>query len=378
VLRVLAVPLALVLGSGALLYLVAWIVLPRPGERSILRNELADRAEGRNALAVATAALGGLLGLQALGLHRLGTVAWPLMLGVVGLFVVWRGAGAEERTDLRQLIERAPVFGIDAGRSRRTTIVRVALGIALTLGGLGGVASITRGSSVATRGFLGAIAVVGGFLVIFGPWWLRLWRELTEERRDRVRAEERADMAAHIHDSVLQTLTLIQKSANDPGEVARLARAQERELRSWLFKGVRPGDFARDNHTVALAVAAVEAEVEDAHGVEVESVVVGDCALEEPLPALLAAGREALVNAAKWSGAPVVSLFVEVEADSVSLFVRDRGCGFDPAMVGAGHNGLANSVHDRMTRHGGTASVRSDLGVGTEVALVMPRKRRSE
>jgi signal transduction histidine kinase len=199
-------------------------------------------------------------------------------------------------------------------------------------------------------------------------------RELTEERRDRVRAEERADMAAHIHDSVLQTLILIQKAADEPSEVIRLARAQERDLRRWLFEGDAPGSLSGHPATLALAVSVIEGEVEDAHGIRVESVVVGDCPLDDSMRALLGAGREAAVNAAKWSGDGTVSVFVEVDPDSVSMFVRDRGKGFDPDVVPSDRNGVAQSIRARMARAGGRAVIRSELGHGTEVELVMPRK----
>jgi signal transduction histidine kinase len=210
-------------------------------------------------------------------------------------------------------------------------------------------------------------------VVVFGPWWLALVRDLTVERRERVRSQERADMAAAIHDSVLQTLALIQRSSGDPREVTRLARAQERELRAWLFEARPPGSFdASAVTTVAQAVAVVEAEVEESHGVPVESVVVGDCLLNDRLAALLAAGREATVNAAAWSGATTVSIFVEVEPTQVSMFVRDRGQGFDPATVAADRRGISDSITARMARHGGRADVRSSPGHGTEVVLVMP------
>jgi len=180
-------------------------------------------------------------------------------------------------------------------------------------------------------------------------------------------------MAARVHDSVLQTLALIQRRASDPQQVIQLARAQERELRSWLFDGRAPGSLDESAMTLAAGVRLIQQEVEAQHGIAIEAVTVGDCALDDNLRALLAAGREATVNAVKWSGASVVSLFAEVEPTEVSLFVRDRGCGFDPAAVPDDRKGLAESVHARMTRRGGSASVRSAAGEGTEVSLTMPR-----
>jgi signal transduction histidine kinase len=176
-----------------------------------------------------------------------------------------------------------------------------------------------------------------------------------------------------VHDSVLQTLALIQLKADSPQQVIQLARAQERELRSWLFDGTAPGSLDQEVTTLAAGVRRIQQDVEAQHGVAVEAVTVGDCDLDDDLAALLAAAKEATLNAVKWSGAPVVSLFAEVEPGEVSLYVRDRGRGFDPASVPGDRKGLAQSIHARMARHGGTATVRSIPGEGTEVSLRMPR-----
>ena len=179
-------------------------------------------------------------------------------------------------------------------------------------------------------------------------------------------------MASRVHDSVLQTLALIQRRADDPHQVVSLARAQERELRSWLFDGRAPGSLDGRATTIADGVRLIQQEIEAQHGIVVEAISVGDCPLDDDLSALLAAAREATVNAAKWSGAGSVSLFAEVEPDEVSVFVRDRGRGFDPAAVPADRKGLAESVRARMERRGGSAIVRSTPGEGTEVVLTMP------
>jgi len=175
-----------------------------------------------------------------------------------------------------------------------------------------------------------------------------------------------------VHDSVLQTLALIQRRADDPQKVVWLARMQERELRSWLFEGRAPGEAEADM-TFAAGVRQIQQDVEARYGVPVEAVTVGDCELDENLNALLAAAREATVNAAKWSGAGVISLFAEVEPEAVSIVVRDRGKGFDPSLVPADRKGLAESVHGRMARRGGTADVVSAEGEGTKVTLRMVR-----
>jgi signal transduction histidine kinase len=230
-----------------------------------------------------------------------------------------------------------------------------------------------RPSHALLRPLAGMTLVVAAIVVGLGPWWLRIARDLVIERQARARAEERADMAARVHDSVLQTLALIQRRADQPQQVIQLARAQERELRSWLFDGPPPGSMAGQGMTLAAGVRLIQQEVEAQHGIAVEAVTVGDCELDDDLGALLAAAREATVNAAKWSGAPVVSLFAEVEPAEVVLFVRDRGRGFDPDAVPGDRKGLAESIHARIARRGGSATVRSVPGEGTEVALMVPR-----
>jgi signal transduction histidine kinase len=215
--------------------------------------------------------------------------------------------------------------------------------------------------------------VIAAIVVIFGPWWLSLVRDLMSERQARALAEERTQMAAHVHDSVLQTLALIQRSPDDPQHVVRLARAQERELRAWLFEGKAPGSIDDAASTLAEGVAALQRQVEADHGITVQVVVVGDCPLDESIRGLLGAAREATVNAAKWSGAPMVSLFAEVEPDAIMLFVRDRGVGFDPEAVGEEHAGIAQSIRARMARHGGAVVIRSAPGDGAEVELSLPR-----
>jgi signal transduction histidine kinase len=172
---------------------------------------------------------------------------------------------------------------------------------------------------------------------------------------------------------VLQTLALIQRRADQPQQVVALARAQERELRSWLFDGRPPGTIDEAATTLAGGVRLIQQDVEAQQEVAVEVVLVGDCPLDDDLTALLAAAREATVNAAKWSGASVISIFAEVEPAEVSVFVRDRGKGFDPQTVPADRKGLAESVRARMTRRGGHATIRSAPGEGTEVSLTIPR-----
>ena len=183
-------------------------------------------------------------------------------------------------------------------------------------------------------------------------------------------------MAAHVHDSVLQTLALIQRSADDPQHVVQLARAQERELRSWLFEGRPPGAIGGDATTVAEGLDMLQRQVEADHGITVQLVLVGDCPLDDALRALLDAAKEATVNAAKWAEVGQVSLYAEVEPEQVTLFVRDRGRGFDPESVPEGRQGIAQSIKARVARFGGAAVIRSSPGEGAEVQLSMPRKER--
>jgi signal transduction histidine kinase len=375
IIRLVFAVLAIGDGSGFALYVLAWLVVPRQGETtSIGRRALADRRALALALAFATVLGAALLALDALGLGFVAGLIWPASLGAAGLVVVWQAASEDELAYLRQVVGQAPVIGQTEGFSKRATVGRVFVGVVVAAAGLVGLVATrhTTGSTLEALGSAGVVVV--GLLVMFGPWWLGLARDLAVERRQRVRTEERADMAATIHDSVLQTLALIQRSSDDPREVTRLARAQERELRAWLFEGRPPGSFdAALVTTLAQGVAVVESEVEESHGVALESVVVGDCPMTDELRALLAAGREAAVNAAAWSGAATVSVYLEVEPARVSMFVRDRGQGFDPGAVSADRRGISDSIRARMARHGGTADIRSVPGQGTEVELVMPR-----
>jgi signal transduction histidine kinase len=203
--------------------------------------------------------------------------------------------------------------------------------------------------------------------VVVGPWIYRLAADLTAERAERVRSQDRADVAAHLHDSVLQTLALIQKNSHDGPLVARLARSQERDLRAWLYS-----EESTDETTVAGALRRMAATIEDAHGVSVEVVAVGDRAYSETLSAAVKAAGEAVTNAAKHAGVDRIDVYAEITDETVDVFVRDRGVGFDPEVVAEGRYGLQHSIRDRMDRHGGTAEVRSTPGEGTEVRLHLP------
>lgn len=360
-------------GFGIAVYIVMWLVLPAEGETA----SIASRAvhDGRGIvlalslvpLIVLVVALS-----TALGVGWVSGLTVPVGIGVGGGILLWRNVGSEERSLVSHLVRPLGRLGLTGRGSWRTLLGRALIGLAL----VGGGAYLLSSNHATLRPLEGVGLVVAGAVVVFGPWWLRVARDLVDERQGRALAEERADMAARLHDSVLQTLALIQRRADQPGQVVKLARAQERELRSWLFDGRAPGGSDDEDVLLSEGVHRIEREIEDLHEVAVEAVVVGDCTLDDELRSLVAAGREATVNAAKWSGAPVVSLFVEVEPDEVSMFVRDKGVGFDIEHVGADRRGVAQSILARVERHGGRAEIRSTPGSGTEVGLHMPRREK--
>jgi signal transduction histidine kinase len=358
---------------GAAVYVVAWLLLPAAGaDGNIAGKALTDRRGIALAAGLASALIVVLIIASALHANWLNTLAWPLVICVAGVTLIWRNAPPDEQVVLRRLAD--PLLGLAQGSSsRRRTVARIVIA-AVALGlGLGWLLSGNNPDQSTLRQIAGVILVVAAIAILLGPWWLRIARDLVVERQARIRAEERADMAARLHDSVLQTLALIQRRAEHPQQVIQLARAQERELRAWLFDGQAPGSLDGQDLTLAAGVLLIQQEVEAQHEVPVEAVTVGDCDLDDDLRALLAAAREATVNAVKWSGAPVVSIFAEVEPGQVALFVRDRGRGFDPAAVPPDRKGLAQSIHARMARRGGTVVVRTAPGQGTEVSLTMPR-----
>ncbi len=216
-----------------------------------------------------------------------------------------------------------------------------------------------------------AAVAAGGLFVLSSPWWWRLVTDLDAERQARIRADERADVAAHLHDSVLQTLTLIQNGLNegtaDPQRMAALARQQERELRNWLD----PDRADRSGGSIRGRLDQIASEVESLYGTPVEVVCVGDVLVDETVEALLAAVREATMNAAKHSGAPRIDLYAEIQDERVELFVRDTGKGFDLESVNPDRRGLSQSVTGRMERAGGSATVHTAIGEGTEVELAI-------
>jgi signal transduction histidine kinase len=373
IVRIGFVLLSLGSGVGILVYALAWLFVPLEGETTtIFSRAVTDRRGIRLVIAIIPALVLVQIVAAALHIGYLGSFSWPVFLAGGAAILIRRNASQEERVWIND--DLVPMFR--TGGERRTRwplVVRIAVGLLLGLAGLA-VLLLGHPTSAALRPVGGALLVIAAIVVVFGPWWLSLVRDLMSERQARAMAEERAQMAAHVHDSVLQTLALIQRSADDPQHVTRLARAQERELRSWLFEGRPPGTIGETATTLTEGIGILQRQVEADHGINVQVVVVGDCRLGDGLRALLDATREALVNAAKWSGAPQVSLYAEVEPHAVMLFVRDRGHGFDPDSVPDDRQGIAQSIRGRMARFGGSVVIRSSLGQGAEVELSMPRR----
>ncbi len=238
----------------------------------------------------------------------------------------------------------------------------------VAIAGAGAVLLLAGGRPSAT--LLAPGAVAGALLLIAGPWLWRLALERDAERSARIRSEERSEVTARVHDSVLQTLALIQRHAQEPRRVAAIARRQERELRGWLY-GDRPlGD---ESASLIAALSGAAADVEELHGVRIELASAGTCPVDEAAGALVLAAREAMTNAAKHAGVEEIDVYLEVTDNAVSVFVRDRGAGFSRAAVPAARGGLAESIERRLERVGGRATITSAPGEGTEVELFLPR-----
>ncbi|HZR94337.1 MAG TPA: PspC domain-containing protein [Gaiellaceae bacterium] len=316
-------------GAGIVAYLGAWALLPAPGVAATTRR--------RRVVGAVLLVWSAIIALRGVGFSD--SLVWPLALVGAG-FVIGTGAAT---------------FGLGARRARIAAVVLIVLGVAIFVGG-----NTARHSSTVLAP--GAVAVA--LLLVVGPLGWRLVRERDEERAARVREQERAELAARVHDSVLQTLTLIQK---DPSDARRLARRQERELRAWLY----PDRAPTATGTLADALETTAAEIEELHGVRVEVVRTGDAPLDERTSTLVLAAREAMANAARHAGVEEVSVFLDAGPDGISMWVRDRGKGFDADAVAADRRGLSESIRGRMERVGGSARVVSAPGAGTEVELVL-------
>lgn len=356
-------------GAGVIAYLLLWRFLPlaepdqSPGLESAERRGLripGTRIGGREilqTLAVTALGAGVLVLLQMTGRGVSNTVILPLLAAVVGVVVIWR---QWDDATLSQWVQQSHGWG---------SALRVGAGAALV--GVAAIYLVTQERGWSALMDLGAATVIAliGVGLILGPWVGSLLSDLSAERRERVRSQERADVAAHLHDSVLQTLALVQQNAGDPGMVATLARRQERDLRRWLY-----GDERTDGNTLVASLQAAAAEVEDAHRVPVEVVAVGDAPATSEVAAVAGAAREAMANAAKHSGADRVDVYAEASGGAVDVYVRDRGTGFNLDDVADDRLGVRKSIVDRMQRHGGAAEIRTAVGEGTEIHLSVPMR----
>jgi signal transduction histidine kinase len=305
-------------------------------------------------------------------------------LGVTFVAVLWLLAGAGFVPDpFATFVTAAIAFGVAAvldrsesrgiaklimpGETQGVSVFRMVAGILLLLIGLGLFFGTNRVTSSLGSTFIAIALTAIGLLVAFGPWFVRMRDDLGKERLARARQEERAEMAAHLHDSVLQTLALIQRT-EDPRRMSSLARTQERELRTWLF-GKAPQDGME---LLSTALAAASARIEDERAAAIDLVTVGDARLDGRGSALVAAATEAMVNAIAHSGSDRVSVFLEVGEGRAEVWITDQGKGFDRSSVPADRKGLAESIEKRIARQGGTAVISSRPGEGTEVHLVLP------
>ena len=362
--RVVALVLVFAGGIGVPLYLLGWAAMPVDSStRGLGRSR---RSAVEVALGVGLLAVSAMLALRGMGLWISDAVTWPLALVAGGIALLWRGGITARPATLAAAVP-APEPAEES--ERVATVSRQGLGAALLVAAGLVFLQATGSLSAARDVVLAALVVAVVLALIFAPWTLRMARSLTVERAERIRSQERAELAAHLHDSVLQTLALMQQRADDPREVAALARAQERELRAWLA-GRTPAEGER---RLAAALESAAADVEARHRVPVDVVAVGDAELDAAGEALVAAAREAMVNAAKFGEGSPVAVYAEATGDAVQVFVRDRGPGFDPDAVPADRRGLRESVVGRMARHGGTAVVHAAPGAGTEVELTLER-----
>jgi signal transduction histidine kinase/phage shock protein PspC (stress-responsive transcriptional regulator) len=360
---------------GVIAYGALWLLLPpestttAPGLEAASRTGLRDPSRPRRrvdwGMLVALVAFGGgLLWLvQTSGFGVSQQLFWPVAFACAGAALVWRQADSAQQKKWRAEAGGKVWLAPFVARGGWPALVRVIVGLGLVGAAFGIVLAQEGHIDQLPEVMAMTTLALAGLAVVLAPWLHRSRAALNQARAEKVRADARADMAAHLHDSVLQTLALIQRHAEDPKAVSQLARRQERELRTWLYEEELP------ETTLRAALTSAAAEVEDERGIPVDVVVVGDCDTSDQVQALVRAVREAIVNAAKHSGADKIDVYAEVDDDRVEVFVRDRGQGFDLDDVGEDRMGVKGSILDRMDRHGGKASVRSRPGEGTEVRL---------
>ena len=337
---------------GILAYAALWIAVPpMRGDHETRAGEWLRRVLGKETVLIAVSAA---VVVAAGHTHMRFPLPWQLLAAAFGAGITWRQADLKRRE-----------FEEPRGWSR----IRFAAGSLLVVAAAVGVLRDATSLTQLRAGFIAVVVVLVAVVLVTGPWWLRTAQALTSERSERIRSQERAELAARVHDSVLQTLTLIQRNSDDPKAVQRYARRQERNLRELLYRpAAATGQFS-------AAIEKQAADVEDEYAVTIDVVVVGDCRLDDRTTAVVDAAREAMVNAAKSGGVEEFAVFAEVESTEVTVFVRDRGKGFDPDSVPPHRAGIRESIIGRMQRVGGSATVKTALGEGTEVKLSLQRQR---
>ena len=375
--------LALASGFGIALYALLAALLPKtdsstPGETPS-DHPARPAWDGMQVAAFGSIVFGLLLLLRKFGLWLPDRVMWPLMLASGGLSLVW-GRDNRAVTNPPRWVGRLGA-NVSPGMqtalatltgSPRRALTRIGAGAFLVMVGAGALAASNGAFRAGRQALAGSAVLLAGLALTLAPWLMRLSSDLTFERRERIRSQERADIASHLHDSVLQTLAIIQRQADDPRRVAALARRQERELRAWLY-----GDDAARRAsmgtaaTVAAALQQGADEVEATYGTRVEIVRVGDTPLDDRTGALVSAAREAMTNAAKHAGVPSIDVYLEAQPGALEVFVRDRGRGFTRSEVANDRRGIADSIEGRMNRVGGTVRIVSEPGAGTEVHLAL-------
>lgn len=356
-------------GFGIIVYVLTWLLAPfeeestgteaaAPTPRRLRMPSLAQ-VVGIGLLAIGLAVVLGVSGLWFGGAQ-----GWPVLVAAIGFAILWARRGDEGRGRLTLPGLGAPIGSVVSGP---ISWPRVLIGGALVLVGMGAFLAANTSLAAAGNVLLAMLVAVGGVTLLAGPWAWNVGRQLVDERSSRARSEARAEMAAHLHDSVLQTLALIQR-AKTSREMTTLARTQERELRTWLYGSAPAVTGAR----LRDAIDAMAGRTERQHQVRVETVVVGDAELDDRLRALVDACAEAVANAARHSGSDGISVYVEVEAGSVSAFIRDQGRGFDPSAIPPDRRGIADSIVGRIERRGGSVTIDSRPGEGTEVVIRLP------
>lgn len=356
--------LSLAGGLGVVLYLGLALVLPQRPEAARLRVK---RSDAKAVAGVGLITLGLMLAARQAGFWFGDALVGPIAVAAFGASLLW------VRNDAPAPGGDATMNPLQALLQGRVSMLRALSGGLLIFVGAGTFLAVNADPysaplQIVRMLVLPVVATIAGLLLIFGPWLYRLASQVTEERRERIRSEERSALAAHLHDSVLQTLALIQR-ADDPQRMAHLARTQERELRAWLFGKVG----SLEGETLSGALEALAGRCESRYPVNVDVVVVGDAPMDERLRALTAACGEAITNAARHSGSSTITVYAECEEQVVTVYVRDEGAGFTVTSVEPDRRGIKDSIEGRMRRVGGTAVVQSVIGSGTEVILTMPR-----